>query len=106
MSRADEEPRIVAIVPALPGWWVVWRDELGETLEPVPVFALVESSWHEREPGGAMQTRRVQWSQAMTHAGDGGCTLALADQCNGYHALRYYAPGNEPMPAWGSDITP
>ncbi len=102
---ADDEPLIVAIVPAPPGWFAVWRDGAGELLEPVPMFALVECAWTEGDtdkPGAPVRMRRERWAQAMTHDAQGACTFTLAERDHGYCGMRYYAPGNEPAQVFAS----
>lgn len=106
IEAGEDEPLIVAIVPAPPGWFAVWRDDAGEVLEPVPLFALLECTWQESggdKPGALVRTRRVRWAQAMAHDGAGACTLGLAERSDGYCGLRYFAPGAEPVRAWASD---
>ena len=88
MSRRDDELRIVAIIPAAPGWWVVWRDDAGEVLDPVPAWALVEQDG-------------FRWVQPL--APDGVGALQLTSEDRQYGDLRYFAPGAEPMKAWASD---
>lgn len=104
-DATSDEPMIVAIVPAPPGWWTVWRDDSGEVLEPVPMFALVETTWPEFDPDrprGPVRTHRARWVQAMTHDGNAGCALGLAERSDGYCGLRYFAPGTGPT-SWASD---
>jgi len=103
---ADDELLIVAIVPAPPGWFAVWRDGAGELLEPVPMFALVECAWPERDPdkpGAPVRMHRVRWAQAMTHDAQGACTFELAERADGYCGMLYYAPGSEPAQVFASD---
>lgn len=92
MSRArDDEPQIVSIIPAVPGWWAVWRDDASETLEPIAAWALVS---HEG----------YRWAEALVAYGEKSCALELATRRDGYCGLRYFAPGNDPVPAYASDL--
>ena len=92
MSRArDDEPQIVNIIPAAPGWWAVWRDDSGEVLEPIAAWALVS---HEG----------FRWAEALVAYGEKSTALELATRRDGYCGLRYFAPGNDPVPAYASDL--
>ncbi len=44
MNGLPLEPVPMFAVPAPPGWFAVWRDDAGELLEPVPMFAQVFAS--------------------------------------------------------------
>lgn len=46
-QRAGTLERVMSLVPALPGWWAISRDEAGETREPVLAWALMEFTWHD-----------------------------------------------------------
>lgn len=107
-DSASDEALIIAIAPAPPGWWAVWRDADGEMLEPVPAFAMVESGWQEVDDARLVapaRTHRMRWGQAMVHDGNGGCSLMLAERRDGYCGLRYVAPGADPATAWASDCS-
>lgn len=89
-DAAKDDPQIVAIIPAIPGWWAVWRDDTGEVLDPVPAWALVEHG-------------RYRWPAALVPYGENSPDLQLANSDSGYCGLRYFAPGAEPLPAWAPD---
>lgn len=107
-GAGNDDAVILSVMPAPPGWWAVWRDDAGEVLEPVPMFALVETTWQETDPARPREParmHRVRWVQAMTHDGNAGCALGLAEGTDGYCGLRYYAPGTGPT-SWASDGAP
>lgn len=87
-----DDPVILSIVPALPGWWAVWQDSAGEVMEPIACWALVEV----RD-----ETPARRYVQAMTYHGDGTASLDLANE--GYVGVRYFAPGADPMRRWPSE---
>lgn len=87
-----DDPMILSIVSALPGWWAVWADDTGEVMDPIACWALVEV----RD-----ETPARRYVQAMTSHGDGTASLAFA--IDGYVGVRYFAPGAEPMRRWSSE---
>lgn len=76
-----DEAHILSIIPAPPGWFALWRDNDGETWEPVACWALVQYRWNGDS---------IRDVVAMT-PGDGG-GLALAEEA-AWRELRYSPRG-------------
>lgn len=67
----DTRARLISITPALPGWYAVYRDENGEWLQPIALWA------HMEEP--TADGRRRTFPTSFSIADGEGLSNAAAD---------------------------